>query len=36
MPRVQMTKKTRIALSVLMVYIIALIVLIVVRFIQSV
>jgi hypothetical protein len=35
MPRVQLTKGKRIALSVLMVYIIALIVLIVVRFAQS-
>jgi len=35
MPRVQMTRKNKIALSCVMVYIIALIVLIVVRFVQS-
>ncbi len=35
MPRVQMTRKTRIALSILMVYIATLMALIVVRFVQA-
>lgn len=35
MPRVQLTKGKRIALSILMIYVIALIVLIVIRFVQT-